>query len=161
MAKHLPPFNPRQQQPGAQALERGTLALRMGHFAEAERLAAEVLRASRTDPAAVALLAQALIAQNRGDEAVAPLEKVVRRGNDAGLETLLGAALGSAGRGEEAIEQLRRTATRRPPFRRRSRNWRASLPRPAGSTTRSWPSRAAWPCCLKTSICNSTWRGCI
>ncbi len=116
MAKHPPPFNPRQQQPGAQTLERGTLALRMGHFAEAERLAAEVLRASRTDAAAVALLAQALIAQNRGNEAVAPLEKAVRRGNDAGLETLLGAALGSAGRGEEAIEQLRRTAARRPPF---------------------------------------------
>ena len=77
---------------------------------------AEVLKASRTDAAAVALLAQALIAQNRGSEAIAPLEKVVRRGNDAGLETLLGAALGSAGRGEEAIEQLRRTAARRPPF---------------------------------------------
>ena len=92
------------------------MALRMGHFAGAERLATEVLRASRTDAAAVALLAQALIAQNRGSEAVAPLEKVVRRGNDAGLETLLGAALGSAGRGEEAIEQLRRTAARRPPF---------------------------------------------
>jgi len=88
----------------------------MGHFGEAERLASEVLRASRTDAAAVALLAQALIAQNRGAEAVSPLEKVVRRGNDPGLETLLGAALGSAGRGEEAIEQLRRTAARRPPF---------------------------------------------
>jgi Flp pilus assembly protein TadD len=116
VAKHPPPFNPRQRQPGAQALERAALALRMGHFAEAERLAGDVLKASRTDPAAVAMLAQALIAQNRGDEAVSPLEKVVRRGNDAGLETLLGAALGSAGRGEEAIEQLQQTAARRPPF---------------------------------------------
>src|SRR6185437_5276553 len=116
VAKHPPPFNPRQQQPGARALDRAALALRMGHLAEAERLAGEVLKASRTDAAAVALLAQALIAQNRGIEAVSPLEKVVRRGNDAGLETLLGAALGSAGRGEEAIGQLRRTAARRPPF---------------------------------------------
>jgi len=92
------------------------MALRMGHFGEAERLAGDVLKASRTDAAAVALLAQALIAQNRGSEAIAPLEKVVRRGNDAGLETLLGAALGGAGRSKEAIEQLRRTAARRPPF---------------------------------------------
>jgi Flp pilus assembly protein TadD len=103
--------NPRQQ-----ALERAALALRMGHFAEAERLAAEILKASRTDAAAVATLAQALIGQNRGDEAIAPLEKAVRRGNDAGLETLLGAALGGSGRSAEAIEQLSRTAARRPPF---------------------------------------------
>jgi Flp pilus assembly protein TadD len=88
----------------------------MGHFAEAERLAGDVLKASRTDAAAVAMLAQALIAQNRGDEAIAPLEKVVRRGSDAGLETLLGAALGNCGRREDAIEQLRKTAARRPPF---------------------------------------------
>src|SRR6185437_10031855 len=100
----------------AQPLERAAMALRMGHFGEAERLAGDVLKASRTDAAAVALLAQALIAQNRGSEAIAPLEKVVRRGNDAGLETLLGAALGGAGRSKEAIEQLRRTAARRPPF---------------------------------------------
>jgi tetratricopeptide (TPR) repeat protein len=53
---------------------------------------------------------------NRGGEAIAPLEKAVRRGSDAGIETLLGAALGGAGRRPEAIEQLRRTATRRPPF---------------------------------------------
>jgi Flp pilus assembly protein TadD len=112
VAKHPPPVNSRQHQ----ALERANLALRMGRFAEAEQLAAEVLKASRTDAAAVAMLAQALIAQNRGDEAISPLEKVVRRGNDSGLETLLGAALGSAGRREEAIEQLRRTAARRPPF---------------------------------------------
>ena len=113
MAKH-PPFSVNSRQ--HQALERAALALRMGRFAEAEQLAAEILKASRTDAAAVAMLAQALVAQNRGDEAISPLEKVVRRGNDAGLETLLGAALGSAGRREEAIEQLRRTAARRPPF---------------------------------------------
>jgi tetratricopeptide (TPR) repeat protein len=112
VAKHPPSVNPRQQQ----ALERATMALRMGRFAEAERLATDVLKASRIDATAVAILAQALIAQNRGDEAIAPLEKVIRRGNDAGLETLLGAALGSAGRRAEAIEQLRRTAARRPPF---------------------------------------------
>ena len=100
----------------AQMLERAALALRMQHFGEAEQLAAEVLRTSRTDTAATMILARALIAQNRAGEAIAPLEKAARRSSDAGIETLLGAALGSAGRGAEAIEQLRRTAARRPPF---------------------------------------------
>ena len=52
----------------AQLLERAALALRMQHFGEAEQLAAEVLRTSRTDTAATMILAQALIAQNRGGE---------------------------------------------------------------------------------------------
>src|SRR5437868_3672522 len=97
-------------------LEPAALALRMGQFPEAEQLAAEVLRASRTDTAAASILARALMAQNRGGEAIAPLEKAARRSSDASIETLLGAALGSAGRRTEAIEQLRRTTARRPPF---------------------------------------------
>jgi tetratricopeptide (TPR) repeat protein len=92
------------------------MALRMQRFAEAEQLAAEVLRASRTDNAAASILAQALMAQNRADEAIAPLEKAARRSGDAAIETLLGAALGGAGRRADAIEQLRRTSARRPPF---------------------------------------------
>ena len=79
-------------------------------------MAAEVLKASRTDAAAASILARALLAQNRGAEAIAPLEKAARRGGDAGLETLLGAALGSAGRGAEAIERLRLATARRPAF---------------------------------------------
>jgi tetratricopeptide (TPR) repeat protein len=109
------PSSPARHAP-AQALERAALALRTQRYAEAEQLAAEVLRASRTDPAAISILARALLAMNRGGEAIAPLEKAVRRGSDAGIETLLGAALGSAGRRAEAIEQLRRTTARRPPF---------------------------------------------
>ena len=100
----------------AQLLERAALALRTQHFGEAEQLAADVLRTSRTDTAATMILAQALIAQNRAAEAIAPLEKAARRSSDARIETLLGAGLGNAGRGAEAIEQLRRTAARRPPF---------------------------------------------
>jgi Flp pilus assembly protein TadD len=99
-----------------QTLERAALALRMRHFAEAEQLAAEVLRVSRTDIVAVSILARALIAQNRGEEAIAPLEKAARRSSDASIEMLLGAALGGAGRRAEAIEHLRRTTARRPPF---------------------------------------------
>jgi Flp pilus assembly protein TadD len=97
-------------------LERAALAMRMQRFGEAEQLAAEVLRTSRTDLAATMILAQSLIGQNRGEEAVAPLEKAARRSGDGRIETLLGAALGSAGRRADAIEQLRRTAARRPPF---------------------------------------------
>jgi tetratricopeptide (TPR) repeat protein len=92
------------------------MALRMQRFAEAEQIASDVLRASRTDNAAASILAQALLAQNRAEEAIAPLEKAARRSGDAGIETLLGAALGGAGRRAEAIEQLRRAAARRPPF---------------------------------------------
>jgi tetratricopeptide (TPR) repeat protein len=99
-----------------QLLERAVLALRMQRFAEAEELAAEVLRASRNHAAAVSLLAHALIAQNRAKEAIAPLERAARRSNDPSVETLLGAALGGAGRRAEAVAQLRRTTARRPPF---------------------------------------------
>jgi len=97
-------------------LERAALALRTQQFSAAEQLAAEVLRASRTDTAAAAILARALIAQNRGAEAIVPLEKAARRSGDPSIETLLGAALGGAGRRAEALEQLRRTTARRPPF---------------------------------------------
>lgn len=97
-------------------LERAALAMRMQRFGEAEQLAAEVLKTSRTDLAAAMILAQALMAQNRAEEAIAPLERAARRSGDGRIETLLGAALGSAGRRAEAVDQLRRTAARRPPF---------------------------------------------
>jgi len=97
-------------------LERAAAALRAHRPAEAEQLAAEILKASRADGAAISILAHALIAQNRAAEAIPHLEKVIRRADDPGLETLLGAALGSAGRRAEAIDQLRRTVARRPPF---------------------------------------------
>jgi tetratricopeptide (TPR) repeat protein len=92
------------------------MALRMQRFAEAEQLASEILKASRTDTAAADLLARALMAQNRSDEAIPVLEKAARRSGDPALETLLGAALGGGGRRNEAIDQLRRTTARRPPF---------------------------------------------
>lgn len=114
--RSLPSVSPRHQQPSAQALERAALALRTGQFADAEQLATEVLRRNRMNTAAVRILAGALLAQNRGGEAIATLEEAARRNGDAGIEVLLGAALGSAGRRGEAIEQLRRTTARRPPF---------------------------------------------
>ena len=112
-----PPFSPAVSRGrSAQLLERAAHALRTQRFAEAEQLAAEVLKGSRTDTAAASILAHALLALDRAGEAIVPLEKVARRTGDAGIETLLGAALGSAGRRAEAIEQLRLTTARRPPF---------------------------------------------
>jgi tetratricopeptide (TPR) repeat protein len=111
-----PPVNRGGVPPRAQLLERAAFALQIQQFAQAEQLAAEVLKASRTDIAAASILARALIAQNRGEEAIPLLEKAARRSSDPGIETLLGAALGGAGRRTEAIEQLRRTTARRPPF---------------------------------------------
>lgn len=116
MPKHPPVPTASRGQSQSPILQRAVLALQMGQVAEAERLAAEVLKANRTDVAAATILARALIAQNRGEAAIAPLERVVRRVEDAGVETLLGAALGGAGRRDEAIDLLRRTVARRPPF---------------------------------------------
>src|ERR1035437_2644099 len=79
-----PPFSPSVSRGrSAQLLERAAVALRTRQFAEAEQLAAEVLRGSRNDTAAASILARALLALNRGGEAIAPLEKAVRRSSDA------------------------------------------------------------------------------
>ena len=71
MPKHpsFPSVSRKQQHARAQVLERAAAALRMRQFAEAEQLAAEVLRANRADSAAVSILARSLIGQNRGGEA--------------------------------------------------------------------------------------------
>jgi tetratricopeptide (TPR) repeat protein len=99
-----------------QMLEQAASAMRMQRFAEAEQLAAEILKASRTDAAAISILGHALLAQDRPSEAIPHLERAVRRNADPALETLLGAAFGAAGRGGEAIDQLRRAAARRPAY---------------------------------------------
>jgi tetratricopeptide (TPR) repeat protein len=107
-----PALNPQHSR--AQLLERAAMALRMRQFADAEQLAAEALKANRTDNVAISMLANALLAQGRGREAIPLLEKAARRGGDAAIETLLGAALASAGRRADAIAQLRITAARQP-----------------------------------------------
>jgi tetratricopeptide (TPR) repeat protein len=100
----------------SQLLARAALALRMQQFAEAEQLASELLKANRTNIPGISILARALLAQDRGEEAIAPLERAVRRGNEPEIEMLLGAALGSAGRDAEAIDQLHKAISRRPAF---------------------------------------------
>jgi predicted Zn-dependent protease len=107
---------PAKNSRSAQALERASIALRMNQPGEAERLASEVLKAERSNVLAASLLGQALLAQNRAEEAVAPLEKAARRSGDPSLETLHAIALGSSGRDKEAITQLRGITARRPVF---------------------------------------------
>ncbi|WP_076859090.1 tetratricopeptide repeat protein [Bradyrhizobium mercantei] len=92
------------------------MALRAQQFAQAEQIATGILKSNRTDRHAALLFAHALMGQNRGGEAIAPLERVARRGDDAEVETLLGALLCGAGRVTDGIAQLRRTAARRPPY---------------------------------------------
>lgn len=100
----------------AQAMQQGVLALRARQFAEAEQIATNILKSNRSDRNAALLLAHALMGQNRGDEAIAPLERLARRGDDGEVETLLGALLCGAGRATDGLAQLRRTAARRPPY---------------------------------------------
>jgi predicted Zn-dependent protease len=97
-------------------LERAAIALNMRQLGEAERLSSEVLKAERGNARAASLLGQALLAQNRADEAITPLERAARRGDDPALETLYAIALTAAGRREDALRQLRVTTARRPVF---------------------------------------------
>ena len=135
---------------------------RMRQFAEAEQLAAEVLRASRTDTAAVSILAQALQAQNRGGEAIAPLEKAARRGSDAGMASKPCLARRWAAPDAEPKRLNNCAGPRRGVrhLRRPSRNSPASLPRPDASMRPSPSSKAVLHWRLKPLICNWTLRAC-
>jgi|SRR5436305_6488330 len=99
-----------------QALQQASLALRMQQFERAAQLASEILKSNRTDRNAVLVLAHALMAQSRHAEAIAPLQRVLRRNDDAEIETLLAAMLCGSKRAAEGIALLRRTAGRRPPY---------------------------------------------
>jgi thioredoxin-like negative regulator of GroEL len=112
MPKHPSPPSASHGLNQSQALQRAALALQMGRFGEAEQLAAGVLKASRTDVGAAVMLARALIGQNRGEEAIAPLERVARRVEDPGPP-----------------RAVRRSC-------RHFRNWRGSCRRPDASTRR-------------------------
>jgi len=83
---------------------------------EAERLAASVLKSNRGNVLAAQILGRALLVQNRAVEAIVPLEKAARRGEDPAVETDLAIALAAVGRRDEALDQLRRATARRPPY---------------------------------------------
>jgi len=117
MSKHpLRPAGVDKPSPVQYLLDRAILSLRMQHPDEAERIAAGVLKADRSNALAAQVLARALLMQNRAAEAVIPLERVARRSNDPAIETELAGALAAAGRTDAALDQLQRTTARRPPF---------------------------------------------
>jgi tetratricopeptide (TPR) repeat protein len=117
MSKRPPrPSAPERPSPGNPALERAIFALRMQRPHETEQLALGVLKSDRGNILAAQLLGRALLIQNRAAEAIVPLERAARRGEDPAIETLLGGALAAAGRSDEALDQLQRATARWPSF---------------------------------------------
>jgi len=110
-----PPFN---ASPGAadQALHAAILALREQRPAEAERIAAGLLKAHPGHAVAAGILGRAMMLQNRAAEAVPVLEQAARQGDNPAVEAQFADALAATGRRDEALAQLRRTMARRPAF---------------------------------------------
>lgn len=102
--------------PVEQALQRAGAAVQSGNAAEAESIAREILQKQPDDPRARQLFSYALILQGRGEEAVAPLERLLQYGPNPMIETQLGMALSQAGRSDEALQRLAAATTRQPPF---------------------------------------------
>jgi tetratricopeptide (TPR) repeat protein len=100
---------------GDAALRQAMIALNSGHPADAERIAADVLKTNRRNVLALQILANALLMQNRIADAIAPLETAARGNHDPQIETMLGIALRQAGRIEDALSWLKRAVKRRPP----------------------------------------------
>jgi len=99
-----------------QALQTAVLALQGQRPADAERIAAEVLKGDPGHVAASGILGYAMMLQNRAAEAVAVLEPVARLSGDPKIETQFADALVATGRRDEALAQLRQTVMRRPAF---------------------------------------------
>jgi tetratricopeptide (TPR) repeat protein len=99
-----------------EALMRAASALNGGRPAEAERIAADLLKRKPDHPRASHILGYALLMQGRAQDAVAALEPAARRHHDAELDTQLAIALRRAGRTDDALARLRRAIKRRPPF---------------------------------------------
>src|SRR3954464_5829762 len=97
-------------------LPRGVRALEHKRAGEAERIAREVLTRRTNHAGAARLLAIALLAQNRGPDALVPLEIAARGGSDPVIETQLARLLRNAGRVDEALSWLERATTRQPPL---------------------------------------------
>ncbi len=98
------------------ALQDATAAIQAGRPADAERLAADVLKSNAGSLPATQLLGTALLMQGRGQEAIAPLERAARQSRDGAADTWLAMALRQVGREEEARKRLERAVKRTPPF---------------------------------------------
>jgi len=106
---------PRGGTGGGEALQQAMFALNSARPADAERIAADVLKTNPRNVLALQILASALLLQNRIADAVAPLEAATRGNHDPQIETMLGVALRQAGRIEDALSWLQRAIKRRPP----------------------------------------------
>jgi tetratricopeptide (TPR) repeat protein len=100
---------------GDEALQRAMLALNSGRPADAERIAADILKTNRRNVPALQILANALLMQNRIADAIVPLETAARGNHDPQIETMLGIVLRQAGRIEDALSWFTRAVKRRPP----------------------------------------------
>ena len=101
-----------------QALARAMLALDGGRPDEAERIVRNVLEHTPQHHRALYVLGCALLMQDRGEQALAPLQSASHGRRDGEIETTLGIALRQTGRVDEALSRLRRAAKRRPPYAR-------------------------------------------
>jgi tetratricopeptide (TPR) repeat protein len=100
---------------GDEALQRVLFALSSGRPADAERIAADALKANPRNVPALQVLANALLLQNRIADAIARLEAATRGNHDPQIETMLGIVLRQAGRIDDALSWLKRAVKRRPP----------------------------------------------
>src|SRR5271165_4174611 len=99
-----------------EVLNRASVALNNHRAKDAERMAAEVLRAAPRHARASYILGCALLAQSRVDNAIALLEDAGRGRHDPEIDTALAMALRQAGRTDEAVARLKRTTKRSPRF---------------------------------------------
>jgi tetratricopeptide (TPR) repeat protein len=102
--------------PGDEALQQALVALNSGRVADAERIAAEILKKQPRHPRARHVFGLALLMQGRAKDAIAPLEEAGRGRHDPEIDTQLGIALREAGRPDEALVKLKRAIKRKPPY---------------------------------------------
>jgi predicted Zn-dependent protease len=98
------------------ALRPAAVALQEGRAKEAESITQQVLARRRDHPGALQLLGMTLLAQQRPEAAIAPLEGAMRKRPGAAVETYLAVALRKTGRSAEALTLLQRASERQPPL---------------------------------------------
>jgi tetratricopeptide (TPR) repeat protein len=104
------PGNPSGGGRDANILARAMFALDNERPEDAERIAAEMLRADPGHARALYILGSALTMQGRAGEAIAPLEAAARGRRDPEIE------LRQVGRHEDAVSRLKLATKRRPPY---------------------------------------------
>ncbi|HUZ33916.1 MAG TPA: tetratricopeptide repeat protein [Xanthobacteraceae bacterium] len=97
-------------------LARAMFALDDERPGDAERMAAEVLRADPRHTTALYILGCALVMQDRAEDAIAPLEAAADGRDDQAIDTMLAIALRQVGRYEDAVSRLQRATGRHPPY---------------------------------------------